>query len=393
MKQFSLGFIALFALACCASLPAQKPVSAHKCEFENVQFKTDFEGARLNGCTRLGDGTFALTISPEDNPINPSAWYAFDIVGAQGQTLNIALDYDAPGYHRYTPKVLRGDQWEALLPEDVDLRETQARFTITPDTDSLRIAAQPLITTQDHNRWIEDMAQRAYVKTQIIGQSREGRPIRKLEEIDGKNPFVVILGRQHPPETTGAQSLKYFVETVWGESALAQEFRSNFNLLIVPMVNPDGVAAGNWRHNMGGLDLNRDWGPFTQPETQAVAQELERFATGQDSLAFFLDFHSTWRNLLYTQTDEETSTPDGFTRDWVANVKARLPAQVYDFTREASITSDRPIAKNYIYRTYQIPAITFEVGDNTQRADIEAASLIFAEEMMTLLLSHQDGQP
>jgi hypothetical protein len=31
--------------------------------------------------------------------------------------------------------------------------------------------------------------------------------------------------------------------------------------------NPDGVDKGHWRLNDGGVDLNRDWGPFTQPET------------------------------------------------------------------------------------------------------------------------------
>lgn len=389
MKHIRLSFVFFMGLTGCATT-AEKPASVSACQFDNVRFETKFEGARLNGCERVGDSSFALTISPEDNPINPSPWYAFDIVGAKDKTLNITLVYDEPGKHRYAPKVLSANGWERLEISDDDIRKDRANFAVTPDSSRLRIAAQPLFSTEDHDSWINTMAERPYIKAQKIGYSLENRPIKKLEEIDGKNPYVVIFGRQHPPETTGAQSLIAFVETVWSDTELAKEFRSNFNLLVIPLINPDGVVHGNWRHNMDGQDLNRDWGPFTQPETRAVEEELRRFKSGEDSMAFFLDFHSTWRNLLYTQTDEEQYTPSGFTRDWVANVKARLPAETYDFTREASITADRPIAKNYIYRRYGVPAITFEVGDNTGREDIETASVIFAEEMMKLLLSHKD---
>ena len=41
------------------------------------------------------------------------------------------------------------------------------------------------------------------------------------------------------------------------------------------MPNPDGVDSGYWRHNSNGVDLNRDWIEFTQPETKAIKQFLE----------------------------------------------------------------------------------------------------------------------
>ena len=31
----------------------------------------------------------------------------------------------------------------------------------------------------------------------------------------------------------------------------------------------------DWRHNANGVDLNRDWTAFTQPETQAIKNYLE----------------------------------------------------------------------------------------------------------------------
>ena len=43
---------------------------------------------------------------------------------------------------------------------------------------------------------------------------------------------------------------------------------------VVPLANPDGVEQGHWRHNAQGVDLNRDWDRFQQPETRALRDEF-----------------------------------------------------------------------------------------------------------------------
>ena len=42
-------------------------------------------------------------------------------------------------------------------------------------------------------------------------------------------------------------------------------------VIVYPLMNPDGVDEGHWRHNTGGIDLNRDWAHYNQPETRQVA--------------------------------------------------------------------------------------------------------------------------
>jgi|AntAceMinimDraft_5_1070358.scaffolds.fasta_scaffold00730_12 hypothetical protein len=375
----SLGFL----LCACASISTPRP------DLSGVTISDDFEAGNVESVTQDGQG-FRIALSPEDTPINNSPWYAFEINGAAGKAVPITLAYTG-GTHRYSPKIQLTDGSWLELESQVDVSEDKstARFTITPSSDTVRIAAQAIMDTQDHLEWAQEMAVLDFVSFETIGSSVENRPIHKLEEIDNPNvdkPYIVLIGRQHPPEVTGAQSLQPFVETIWGDSKLAKSFREEFNVIVVPLMSPDGVARGYWRHNANGVDLNRDWGPFTQPETQAIEAELNRFKTGDDQMVLFLDFHSTWRNLIYTQTDEEPTTPAFFTRDWIANVKAALPDGVYSFSREANVTSDKAMSKNYIYSTYGIPALTFEVGDKTSLEETEAASEIFAKEMMALLL-------
>lgn len=359
------------------------------CDLSAIGFETNFEGGQIESVSCDASG-HRITIKPENTPINNSPWYAFDITGGQGIAVPITLSYE-DGTHRYSPKLQRPDgSWHDLAESvTVAADEKSARFTVTPTRNSVRIAAQPIIDTRDHLEWMQEKARLDFVDLTQIGTSVQDRPIFKLEEVDAPDmdkPYVVIIGRQHPPEVTGAQALIPFVDTLWGDSELAQLFRADYNLIVIPLINPDGVANGHWRHNVAGIDLNRDWGPFTQPETRSVETELQRFKTGRDDMVVFLDFHSTWRNLIYTQTDDEPTVPAFMTRDWIARVKAKLNDDVYRFTREANVTTDRPVAKNYIYRTYGVPAMTFEVGDETPIEATQTAGRIFAEELMALLL-------
>jgi murein tripeptide amidase MpaA len=43
-------------------------------------------------------------------------------------------------------------------------------------------------------------------------------------------------------------------------SEISQYLLGQFEFVIIPMVNPDGVIHGMSRCNMSGLDLNRHWG-------------------------------------------------------------------------------------------------------------------------------------
>ena len=49
-------------------------------------------------------------------------------------------------------------------------------------------------------------------------------------------------------------------------------------------------------------------------------------------------------------------------------------------------TPETANGNNDIYRRYGIPSMTYEVGDETSRADAFAAARVFAEEFMRLLL-------
>ena len=254
-------------------------------------------------------------------------------------------------------------------------------FRFTLDGAYRWVAAQEILDTWDYQHRIHKLDNVPGVEAGLLGESRLGRPVYLLETAD-RPEFVLFIGRQHPPEVTGAIGMRAFVDTVLGDSDLATRFRERFKLGIVPLLNPDGVAGGHWRHNDGGQDLNRDWGPFTQPETRAVMAWVEQQEAAGREIVLALDFHSTWEDLFYTQPI--STDPTDFASAWLTAARDRLPD--FAFRHVPSTDMKQPNSKNYFYNSRGIPAITYEVGDETDREQIRSAAVVFAEEMMREML-------
>ena len=383
--KWSLG-VALFAFILFVSPAAAADAPNQTCESALFTLHSNFPMGRMNDCEVLANDSFRITITPEDNPpINPSPWYAIRLEPKADGVIIIELSY--PEYrHRYQPKISAdGVNWQVLDDDQIGvIDEHSVRINLEAFDVPLYLAGQELFNFDAHKLWMNNLADRHELAKSVIGQSIEGRPIIKIESTPAEGrKYIVLVGRQHPPEVTGALASMHFAEALYADTQLAQNFRTKFGIIMVPIINPDGVENGHWRHNSGGVDLNRDWGPFTEPETQAIKAEMERFNLGDD-LALFLDFHSTGRNLFYTQAEDEPITPKGFTSVWLANSRDRLTN--YDFEHAERPLTDLTTSKNYVYRTYGIPSITYEVGDHTDRVAIKNAANIFAEEMMRTLL-------
>lgn len=365
------------------------------CETGQVRIDRDFEGGGLAECAIRGKGEFDLFIRPEDAPINPSPWYAVRITPLASGPVRVNLRYEG-ARHRYAPWISDdGDHWVLMDPARISVNadRTVTRIELGELTAPAFLSAQELLTGADYDRWLAAYRERPDLDVSILGHSLEDRPIEMITTNPASSlGSVILVGRQHPPETTGAIAMQAFVDEVLGDSPLASRFRSRFALSIIPQLNPDGVARGHWRHNRGGTDLNRDWGPFGQPETRAARSHIDQLAAERSTRpVLFLDFHSTNRDVFYTQPAGEDGTAYGFTARWLQRASARLPGQTLE--RAERHQSDLPTAKNYMFGRFGIPSITYEVGDNTDREQIRHSATILAQEMMSVLLENHETPP
>lgn len=372
---------------------------------DGISFSNDFDGARMNSVTRTDVNSYTVSIEPENAPINMSPWYAFKVWGSKSAEISVTLVYPEFARHRYSPQVsTNGVKWKPLENNRItDIEPGTGRFGPESRPKSvvlrLRVGRKPLwISAQELNTskhvfgWMDVRAKKHGIRIEEIGKSAEGRPIKMMAfgNLQSKNN-VLIISRQHPPEVTGYFAMQAFVDSMLSSSRIAKEFRRDWAVFVLPLLNPDGVDNGHWRHNAGGIDLNRDWTVFNQPEGKVVSDFINR-RKNETGGKFYLgiDFHSTWDDIYYPMDPKFESNMTGLMADWLDSLKAGLPGYTPNIRANARL-EPAIVSRNYFLASHGMEAIVYEIGDNTTRDFIKKKSKVGADQMMRLLIGRKKG--
>lgn len=352
------------------------------CVIQGITIEYDFPAGKVDGCFLNDNGAIVIQTAPEDEPINPSPWYAFRISSAEPQQVNIEIEALGRGMARYNPKASTDLQnWRDIDHEKIN---DIILFSLAVGPTPFYVAGQEIFANRDYIRWLDSVSKLSGGTLFNLGQSAQQRPLPALvKQAEDNTEWLVLIGRQHPPELTGAMALRAFVAEVFSGSALSKKFLARYNVLLAPNLNPDGVALGNWRHSTGGGDLNRDWFDRTQPETTAVHNYLQGLVNSGDQLVYGVDFHSTWRNVYYTIPADYLARESNFSTEWLQRLGATVP---YEVEEKASTSPSRGIFKQYMADEYGIHSVTYEVGDETDRNEIAATAKAAAQVLMQYML-------
>ena len=358
-----------------------------ECSTDTVKIDFNFSGSGNLSCEVIKSDYIKIFINPElDDSINPSPWFAFR-KSEHSKSIKLELDYKNY-HHRYHPKIsIDKKSWNKIDEANILKKENGKIVVIDflPSSQKNYVASQELITNFWYNKWYNELENSGRVRREVIGFSVLKNPIPMFfVEKNINNPYILILGRQHPPEVTGAFAMRGFINQLLNKNSLSDSFLKNYNILFVPLMNPDGVMNGYWRYNENKKDLNRDWGIFIQPETDAVNKKLTELKNKK--LALFIDFHSTFKNLFYISDIAEESPMKNFLEDWLLGSRKSLSEANYKYEIINSLNKDNGVSKNYIYNKYKIPSVTYEVSDNEDRDVIQQSSSILAINLMELLL-------
>jgi murein tripeptide amidase MpaA len=355
----------------------------------DVFASNEFDGARLNNFEFVNDSTYAATILPENEPINSSPHYAFRIWSKKSETVYIQLRYPT-SKHRYWPKLSEdGKHWQPIDSTDFILLNDgkNAQLRVVVNQEPLWIAAQELNNSTAAKEWATAMLTDPRVRMGLAGKSKLGRDLLVLDIYEGApndKDVIVILSRQHPPEVTGYLAMQAFVKELLQDNKLATDFLKKYRILVFPMMNPDGVDLGHWRHNAGGIDLNRDWAFYRQPEVNQVVNYIVNTANRDENKVILgLDFHSTQEDLYYTIADEHHSVLYPFKDYWLQSIDFALLGYTPD---DHPDPFGQPVTKAWFYKQFQADAVIYEIGDETPRDFIKTKAETAAREMMKLLI-------
>ena len=104
---------------------------------------------------------------------------------------------------------------------------------------------------------------------------------------------IVLSGRVHPGESNASYWIQGTIEFLLSKWKEAKFLRNYFIFKIIPNLNPDGVAVGNYRWSLIGVDLNRKWidpSPINHPtifSTKYMLKMMEK----EHGVALYTDFH------------------------------------------------------------------------------------------------------
>lgn len=182
-----------------------------------------------------------------------------------------------------------GERW-FRVPTSFDGQTLTLRHT--PERRTVYYGYFAPYSLERHNALIHRAEVSRRARVTCVGRSLEQRAIDVIEigKVGGPRRKVWIIARQHSGETQGEWMLEGLLDRLLDErDPLSNALLDKAVFYIVPNMNPDGSARGNFRTNVAGRDLNREW---TAPSEQASPEVLcVRDTMGGTGVDLFLDFH------------------------------------------------------------------------------------------------------
>ncbi|WAC39922.1 M14 family zinc carboxypeptidase [Pedobacter sp. SL55] len=112
-------------------------------------------------------------------------------------------------------------------------------------------------------------------KVEQLGNSVNGKSINAVKWGQGKTK-IMLWSQMHGDEATGTMALFDLFNFLQKENEMVKLLTENCQLLIIPMVNPDGAAVFT-RRNAQQIDINRDFLQTASPEGKILKQARDDF--------------------------------------------------------------------------------------------------------------------
>jgi murein tripeptide amidase MpaA len=287
------------------------------------------------------------------------------------------------------PKILTDENW--MIADSISFQQSEEKsvLRLVLDNKAKIVSGQELNSSDTVYQWVENLIEGKadFVRFKEIGKTKLNRPFKVIDinKNNSKNkPIVVFTTRQHPPEVTGYFAFQSFITNILEESELSSAFLEKYRILAFPLMNPDGVDLGHWRHNSGGVDLNRDWSKYNQKEIKNTVNFITKTLKKNNSeLVLGIDFHSTYYDVFYTNEERASTTMPNFLDEWFMGLENNVPN--YKVNEQAS-NSKQPVSKGWFLNAHMAVGVTFEIGDNTPRDRIRLIGKEAAKSMMNFMV-------
>jgi hypothetical protein len=191
--------------------------------------------------------------------------------------------------------VSRDGGWTWQWIPEYDPVQWAFTYNCGPD-DELHFSLAMPYTLRNLDQWLAAHRGSPALQAGSLCQSRSGRdvPLLRLGRLDDQETCqALITCRHHCCEMMPSYQLEGLMEGVLADDSTGRALREHVAFSIVPLVDLEGVEAGDQGKSRAPHDHNRDYGsPSIYPETAAIRHLVNRKL--DDRLRLTLDLHGPW---------------------------------------------------------------------------------------------------
>ena len=311
-------------------------------EDNTLVFESRFESGNLWMALKVSDNEYNLILQNDINTKGNTQWFYFRVTNTvqnMSVKFNIVNFCKSGSLYNSGMKIMihssiancgwfRGGENISYFPNGIKKNKKgktyysmSFTYTFLHTADEMFFAYSCPYTFSDIMQYLHSLEEsdmiKQFMKRRLLAYSIAGNrcdfltitAIGTPEEMKERKG-VFISARVHPGETVGSWMMHGVLEFLTGSSPEAALLRENFVFKIVPMLNPDGVINGNYRCNLAGADLNRQWKePIKNlhPTIFAAKKLIKSFAQEREiELVCDLHGHSRRKNIfMYGCNDSE----------------------------------------------------------------------------------------
>lgn len=280
------------SLLCCALL-----LLSAEAEEPAVAIRADFPGGNIKV---LQNERRTVQVTPDLRGGQPWFYWHFVATATQpGRVTFVFPEAQRIGVQGPAVSLDDGQNWRWLGTDNVvfasppgngaaSQRESFA-YDFTAEHLKVRFAVAIPYLQDNLNAFLKAHAANKHLQTLPFAKTRNGTPVELLQigEPEPTVKAVIVTARHHACESMASYVLEGWLQEAMSDSPFGAEFRSKYVLFAIPLVDKDGVQAGDQGKNRSPHDHNRDYGESPMyPEIKAI-QDL----AAAQHVQFALDLH------------------------------------------------------------------------------------------------------
>jgi len=234
-------------------------------------------------------------------------YWAFRVKGAAGKTVKFVFTdkYGGGPVGVRGPVVSKDGGKTFSYPLDGKSKKDEFTYTFGPEeNETLFYECHPYVLAN----WEAFVARHAAdiaagkMKLETLCKSRKGADVPRVRygciSREPKYRFLVTC-RHHASESLASWVVEGIAEAFMADDDLGKWLCENVEMMCVPMMDCDGVQAGDQGKGRWPHDHNNDYTEFLYPETKALTEWINGHASGR--LDAFIDVHCPWIRGQYNE--------------------------------------------------------------------------------------------